>query len=71
MSEEAKNAMPFGKINYILMIAGILILTLGFILMASDTETYGLGTMGWVVGPVVVMIGFLTELAAVMIKPKQ
>lgn len=71
MSEEAKNMMPFGKINYILMVAGIIILAVGFIMMASDTETYGLGSLGWVVGPVVVMAGFVTELVAVMIKPKQ
>lgn len=71
MSEEAKNLMPFGKINYIIMIVGLITLALGFILMASDSETYGLGTLGWVVGPIVVMLGFLIELAAVLVKPRK
>ena len=70
MSEEAKNHMPFGKINYTIMIVGLVTLIIGFVLMASDTETYGLGSLGWVVGPIVVLLGFIIELAAVLIKPK-
>lgn len=68
MAENQK--LPFTKINYVIMIAGILVLILGFIFMSMDTEQHGFGFMGLTLGPVVVMLGFVIEFIAIFYKPK-
>jgi uncharacterized membrane protein HdeD (DUF308 family) len=68
MSEKKK--LAFGKSNYILMIAGIITLIIGFIIMTLDKEQYGFGTLGLTVGPVIVFIGFIIEFFAILKKPK-
>lgn len=68
MSEKRK--LAFTKTNYIIMIAGILVLVLGFIFMTMDSEPYGFGFMGLTLGPIVVMLGFLIEFVAIVYKPK-
>ncbi len=65
-----KRKLAFKKENYLIMIAGLVVLTLGFVLMTMDKEQYGFGTMGLTVGPVVVMLGFLIEFIAIFFKPK-
>ena len=62
--------MPFGKNNYIIMLVGIALLVLGFIIMANDSEPYGLGFNGITLGPLVVISGFILELFAITRKPK-
>lgn len=69
MSEKSK--LAFGRTNYILMIAGILTLIIGFIVMTMDKEQYGFGFLGLTLGPIIVMIGFIIELFAILIKPKK
>jgi hypothetical protein len=69
MSEKSK--LAFSKPNYILMIAGILTLTIGFIVMTLDSEQYGFGFLGITLGPIIVMIGFIIELVAILYKPKK
>lgn len=69
MSE--KNKLAFGKTNYILMVAGIVVLTIGFIVMSNDKEQYGFGTLGLTVGPIIVMLGFIIEFFAILHKPKK
>lgn len=69
MSEKKK--LAFGKSNYVLMIAGILTLIIGFIIMTLDSEQYGFGFLGLTLGPVIVFIGFIIELFAILKKPKQ
>lgn len=68
MSEKRK--LAFTKTNYIIMIAGIVLLILGFLFMTMDTEPYGFGFMGLTLGPVVVMLGFIIEFVAIFYKPK-
>ncbi len=63
--------LPFEKINYIIMLAGIGLLFLGFVIMSSDTEPYGFGTAGLTTGPLVLMLGFLTQFVAILYKPKK
>ena len=65
-----KSPLPFKKHNYIIMLAGILLITVGFIIMANDSELYGFGFFGITLGPVVVMLGFLVEFVAIFYKPK-
>ncbi len=63
--------LPFGKKNYILMLAGIGLLTLGFTLMSMDDQPYGFGFLGITLGPIVVMCGFIIEIFAILIKPEE
>ncbi|WKN43611.1 DUF3098 domain-containing protein [Tunicatimonas pelagia] len=65
-----KNLLPFGKKNYRLMLAGILVVILGFILMSLDTEPYGFGFLGITLGPLVVLAGFILEFFAILSKPE-
>jgi hypothetical protein len=67
---ENKNKLAFGRKNYIFMLAGIVILAVGFFIMTLDNEQYGLGFMGITLGPIVVMAGFIVELFAIMVKDK-
>ena len=69
MSEKKK--LAFGKSNYVLMIAGILTLIIGFIIMTLDSEQYGFGFLGLTLGPIIVFIGFIIEMFAILKKPKQ
>ncbi|MCX2745247.1 DUF3098 domain-containing protein [Mangrovivirga sp. M17] len=64
------NSLPFDKANYILLIAGILIIAAGFYIMTLDTEPYGFGTLGLTVGPLTVLVGFAVEFAAIFYKQK-
>lgn len=68
--EEKKNNLAFGKKNYILMLAGIVTLAIGFFIMTLDTEPYGLGFLGITLGPLVVLAGFALEFFAIMAKDK-
>lgn len=70
MENQTKN-LPFEKINYILMLAGIAALILGFILMSLDNEPHGFGFLGITLGPLVLMAGFITEIVAILYKPKR
>ncbi len=60
----------FSKINYIIMLAGIGLLALGFFVMTLDTEDYGFGFLGLTLGPVTVMLGFIAQFVAILYKPK-
>jgi hypothetical protein len=68
---ENKNKLAFGKKNYILMLVGIALLTIGFFIMSLDDQQYGLGFLGITLGPIVVMTGFIVEFFAIMLKDKQ
>jgi hypothetical protein len=68
---ENKSKLAFGKKNYILMLVGIALLTIGFFIMSLDDQQYGLGFLGITLGPIVVMTGFIVEFFAIMLKDKQ
>ncbi|MEM8968425.1 MAG: DUF3098 domain-containing protein [Bacteroidota bacterium] len=65
-----KNLLPFGKKNYRLMLAGIVVVIVGFVLMSLDTEPYGFGFLGLTLGPLVVLAGFVIEFFAILSKPE-
>lgn len=69
MSEKRK--LAFAKINYIIMIIGVVLLITGFSIMTMDSEPYGFGFLGLTLGPIIVMLGFVTEFVAIFYKPKQ
>ena len=66
----AAAAMPFGRQNYTLLLAGIGIILAGFFIMSLDKEEFGFGFLGLTLGPIVVMSGFVVEFFAILVKPK-
>lgn len=66
-----KEKLAFKKANYILMLIGIGVLTLGFFIMTMDKEDYGFGFFGITLGPIVVMAGFVLEFFAIFHKSKK
>ncbi|MVM34610.1 DUF3098 domain-containing protein [Spirosoma sp. HMF4905] len=63
-------ALPFGRQNYTLMLAGIGIILAGFFIMSLDKEEFGFGFLGLTLGPIVVMGGFVLEFFAILARPK-
>ena len=62
-------ALPFGRRNYTLMLAGIGVILLGFFIMSLDKEEFGFGFLGLTLGPLVVMSGFVLEFFAILARP--
>ncbi len=65
-----KNAFPFTRKNYVLMLIGIGIIILGFVIIGLDSEPHGFGFMGLTLGPVITLVGFLFEFYAIFHKTK-
>ncbi len=61
--------LPFEKQNYQWMAIGLVIVAIGFAIMAMDKDKFG--WLGISVGPVVVIGGFITEIFAILRTPKQ
>lgn len=61
--------LPFGKANYTLMIAGVVVILLGFFIMSLDSAEFGFGFLGLTLGPIVVMSGFIIEFFAILRRP--
>ena len=69
----------FGKENYLWMLAGIVLMTLGFFLMAggkskdpmvfNDSDVYS--TTRITIAPILIIAGLLVEIYAIMKKPKE
>jgi hypothetical protein len=57
----------FGKLNYQLLIASILVVIVGFILMSGETDIYSFRKI--VLAPIVVLSGFALGFYAVLKKP--
>ncbi len=65
-----KKNFAFTKANYVIMLVGVLILILGFAVMGMDDETFGFGFLGLTLGPIIVMLGFVTQFLAIFYKTK-
>jgi isoprenylcysteine carboxyl methyltransferase (ICMT) family protein YpbQ len=66
LSVENKEALPFGKTNYTLMLAGIAIILVGFFVMSLDKTEFGFGFLGLTLGPIIVLAGFGLEFFAIL-----
>lgn len=66
-----KEKLAFKKANYLIMLAGVAVLTIGFFIMTLDKEDYGFGFLGITLGPIIVMIGFIIEFFAIFYKSKK
>lgn len=72
------NTPMFGRENYIWMLAGLLVLALGFLLMAggksSDPNIFDpkevYSTTRITIAPILIIAGFVIEIVAIMKKPK-
>lgn len=71
-----KNNLAFGKINYLILLLGIAIVVIGFVLMSGDGTTEEafnpdiFSATRIKLAPVVCLVGFLTVIAAVLVKPR-
>ena len=63
--------LPFGKKNYQMMVVGLVIITVGFIVMTLDTEPHGFGFLGLTLSPITVLTGFVVEVFAILHTPKE
>jgi len=57
----------FGKVNYQLLAASILVVTVGFVLMSGNTDIYSNTKI--VLAPIVVLAGFGLAFYAILKKP--
>lgn len=76
--QENKGVFLFGKKNYVLMLIGIVVIAIGFILMAGggsedpnvfNEEIYNFRRIR--LAPTLVLIGLAIEIYAIMAKPKK
>jgi hypothetical protein len=71
-----KSNFAFGRMNFILLAVGMLVVIIGFILMGGDSSTeeaYNpdiFSTRRIVVAPIVCLLGFVSMIYAVVHKPK-
>lgn len=73
-----KEGFAFGRLNYILLIAGLLTIGLGYLLMVGggteDPNQFNgeelFSTRRITVSPIVIVLGFIIILVAIMKKPK-
>jgi uncharacterized membrane protein len=77
MSEQKNKDFAFGKENYVLVLAGLALIALGFFLMAGggseDPNVFSeeiFSTRRITVAPIVILLGFAVEIYAIMKKPK-
>ncbi len=78
-AKETKKAdLPFTKKNYILLIIGVVLIAIGFILMtgggAENPEVFNPDIFSFrriTLAPIMILAGFVVEIFAIMIKPKE
>lgn len=70
-------ALNFGKINYILMIAGVVVLIIGYALLSGggsdDPNVFNyemFNARRLTVAPILIIMGLVLEIVAIMIRPK-
>jgi hypothetical protein len=70
-------SFAFGKINYILLVSGVLLIILGFVLMtggsSSDPNVFNYDMFNFqrlTLAPILVLLGFGVEIVAIMLKPR-
>lgn len=78
-SHSDKNGLLFDKTNYVLLIIGLVVLTIGFMLLAGGkspdpnvfnrAEIYSFRRI--TLAPITIMLGFIIEIYAIMRVPKQ
>ena len=74
---EEKQRLPFTKMNYILVIAGVLLIALGLILMigggSTDPDVFNEKMFNFqrlTLSPILILLGFAMEIVAIFWKKK-
>lgn len=77
-SENKGLALAFGRLNYILMAVGIVLLVVGYILLAGggsdDPNQFNpemFNARRLYVAPIMIVLGFVVEIVAIMYKGKK
>lgn len=77
-TEQKAVEFAFGKINYKLLLIGLVFLALGYILMigggSEDPNVFSPALFDFqrlTLAPLLLIIGFVIEIFAIMIKPKE
>ena len=75
---EEKKKLPFTKMNYILVIAGVLLIALGMILMigggSSDPDVFNEKMFNFqriTLSPILILLGFAVEIVAIFWRGKK
>lgn len=75
VEEGNAKTMPFGKMNYILVLAGVLLIALGMILMigggSSDPDVFNEKMFDFqhiTLAPILILLGFVVEIVAIFKK---
>lgn len=78
MEKNNKQVFTFGRQNYILLIAGVVLVALGLLLMSGggseDPNTFSMEIFSHrriTLAPLVILAGFVTVLVAIMKKPSE
>tara|TARA_B100000609_G_C17158763_1_gene404961 strand:+ start:483 stop:704 length:222 start_codon:yes stop_codon:yes gene_type:complete len=68
----------FGKKNYQLLIAGVIVMAIGFVLMSGggseDPNVFSdaiFNTQRLTIGPILILTGLVIEIFAILYKPKE
>ena len=76
-NEEVAKTMPFGKMNYILVLAGVLLIALGMVLMigggSSDPDVFNEKMFDFqhiTLAPILILLGFVVEIVAIFWRRK-
>ncbi|WP_411275326.1 DUF3098 domain-containing protein [Daejeonella sp.] len=67
VKETKQEPFVFQKSNYMMLILSIIVVILGFIIMAGDTDIYNSSKI--VLAPIIVLIGFAIGFIAILKKP--
>jgi hypothetical protein len=77
-SAESAVDFAFGPMNYILLVAGLVLLGLGYVLLSGggsdDPNVFNeamFNTRRMVVAPLMIVIGLVVEICAIMFRPKK
>ncbi len=76
--EDSKLVFAFNRINYVILIAGLLVLIIGFLLMvgggSDDPEVFSDALFGFrrlTLAPILILLGYMIEIFAIMYRSKQ
>lgn len=68
-ADPKKAEMIFGKLNYQLLVASIIVVIIGFILMAGKSDIYSFTKI--TLAPIVVVAGFALGIVSILINPNK
>ncbi|MDP2721337.1 MAG: DUF3098 domain-containing protein [Bacteroidales bacterium] len=77
-NKEEIRGFAFQRVNYIMLISGLLVLSLGFLLMigggSEDPNVFSNGLFSFTrltLSPILILLGYVIEIAAIMYHPKE